>query len=126
MKAEVRQNIFANSTSKQKWSFSKSRRFIDPKAPDTSFYNTPSSLDKRSASFGFGQRQDIAKTISVSGDPAKYNIVSSFDTKKKGFSFGTGRDQTKFQNYLKTIANTSAIYKVDDSFLHKGRAYSIK
>jgi hypothetical protein len=126
MKTQVRQNIFANSTSKQKWSFSKSRRFINPNAPDTSYYDTPSSLDKRSASFGFGKRQDISKTINVSGDPAKYNILSSFDTKNRGFSFGTGRDQTKFQNYLKIMANTSAIYKVDDTFFHKGRAYSIK
>jgi hypothetical protein len=42
-----------------------------------------------------------------SADPAKYNISSSFDNKRRGFSFGTGRDQTKFQNYLKMLASTT-------------------
>ena len=92
MKIDIKPNIFANSTSKQKWSFSKSRRFVDPKVHDCSFYNTPSSLDKRSASFGVGKRPDIANISKTSADPAKYELSSSFDNKRKGFSFGTGRD----------------------------------
>lgn len=92
MKIDIKPNIFANSTSKQKWSFSKSRRFIDPKIHGVAFYSNPSSLDKRSASFGVGKRPDIANKSLLSSDPTKYNISSSFDNKKKGFSFGTGRD----------------------------------
>lgn len=92
MKVDIKQNIFANSTSKQKWSFSKSSRFIDSKRPNVSFYSNPSSLDKRSASFGVGKRPDIADTSKVSVDPAQYNVSSSFDNKKRGFSFGSGRD----------------------------------
>lgn len=126
MKIDIKPNIFANSTSKQKWSFSKSSRFIDPKVHDCSFYNTPSSLDKRSASFGVGKRPDIANTGKISADPTKYEVPSSFQNKKRGFSFGTGRDQTKFQNYLKTIANSSTFYNLNDSSLHKGKAFSIK
>lgn len=126
MKIEIKENPFANSTSKQKWSFSKSRRFIDPKIANASFYDNPSSLDKRGASFGIGKRTDFAETNRTSADPAQYNVSSSFDNKRRGFSFGTGRDETKFQNYLKTISTTNALYKTDDSYLHKGKAFSIK
>ena len=92
MKVDIKKNIFANSTSKQKWSFSKSRRFIDSKTPNVFFYANTSSLDKRSASFGVGKRPDIADLSKVAADPTQYNVSSSFDNKKRGFSFGSSRD----------------------------------
>ncbi len=47
MKDSVKKNIFTDSTSKQKWSFSKSRRFAEPKIHNKiPFYNNSSSLTK--------------------------------------------------------------------------------
>lgn len=56
---EMKMNQFSKSTSKQKWSFSKSRRFVEMKTNDAGFYSTPSSLEKKSASFGFGNRTSL-------------------------------------------------------------------
>ena len=57
---------------------------------------------------------DNNKTIVEAG---KYHLTSNFEQKNKGYSFGTGRDQNKFQNYLKMLAETPASnkYTIDDS-----------
>lgn len=41
---QVRENVFTNSKSKQKWSFSKSRRFVQPNANNVGYYSNPTSL----------------------------------------------------------------------------------
>ncbi len=47
MKDTIKPNAFTDSTSKQKWSFSKSKRFIDNKTYNQNiFYSNDSSLTK--------------------------------------------------------------------------------
>ena len=88
------------STAKYQYSFSKAARFPEPKK-DTekfgtyTFYNLPSTLNKRFTKFGYGTKSDFTK-----GDknyaPKFYNPGSDFDLKKPHsplYSFPNGREK---------------------------------
>ena len=56
------------------------------------FYDLPSSLGKRSCSFGIGHRRGLEKVDCT--EPARYRIPSQFDVKKQDGgrgAFGIGR-----------------------------------
>jgi hypothetical protein len=85
-------------------------------------------LEKKSSSFGYGKRTDIAEKSKDTIDPGAYNIPSTFESKRRGFSFGSSRNEIKFQNYLKMLGNssTNVFYTIDNSTLYKGKSFSIK
>ena len=92
-----RKVIINTSTSKQMYSFPTTIRFkTEGKDSSSFFYNFPSTLNKRGASIGYGEKAKIY-TEKVLNDKI-YDIYRGFDAKKSGppkYSFGYGRDVCK-------------------------------
>lgn len=89
----IRKHPANNSTSKEIHMFSKSKRFIspNPECPNA-FYTFDSQLSNRKASFGYGNKSDFTRTLTVSPPATKYEIKSFLDeSKDKGKSFGLTR-----------------------------------
>jgi hypothetical protein len=133
---KISKSILNNSPSKQMYSFSKSERFppilssssSTSSLPQKQFYNIPPIRDKRSCSFGYGNKIDFSKE---SKDKSKvyYNIKSTF-SKNSGspfYSFGIGRDLT-YNNKL-SISNKNlpgpGQYNLLKPFGYNGKKFSI-
>lgn len=83
-----------NSTSKMKYSFCKANRFLPPiKSECQIYYDTPTLKNKRSTSFGYGNKANLNTSITTPS-PDTYTQPSDFNKniKNKGFTFGFGRD----------------------------------
>lgn len=94
---QIKNSPINNSKSKQAFSFGKGDRFSKKSALSASagmMYNLPSSFNKRTTSFGYGQRGNFVGNSKNA--PPYYNIPSDFDQKKAhGFSFGISREYYK-------------------------------
>jgi hypothetical protein len=79
----VRKHPTNNSTSKEIHMFSKSRRFVapNPECPNA-FYSFDSQLSNRKASFGYGNKSDFTRTLTVSPPVTKYEIKTFLDESK--------------------------------------------
>ena len=93
-----RKVIINTSTSKAMYQFSTTDRFKTEEKDQSSFYyNLPSTLSKRSASIGYGQKAQI--NILKPLNDKIYDIYRGFDgTKRSGspkYTFGYGRDVCK-------------------------------
>ena len=89
----VRKHPTNNSTSKEIHMFTKSKRFVsqNPECPNA-FYTVDSQLSNRKASFGYGNKSDFTRTLTVSPPVTKYEIKTFLDlSKDKGKSFGLTR-----------------------------------
>ena len=94
-------DVINNSTSKQMFSFGKSKRFLRRYSQDfktEKYYDIPSSRSNRMASFGYGKKYDIISMTEGTGDNIKYNkapyytFYNSKDSKhytSPKYSFGT-------------------------------------
>ena len=88
--------IINESTSKAMYSFPLSRRFTKFEVDNsTFFYNLPSTLNKRSASIGYGNKSNIllnrrGKSDNIYNLPMGFNINDQNGTPK--YTFGYGRD----------------------------------
>ena len=124
---KISNNILNNSPSKQMYSFSKSERFPPLlKSSSNSYYNIPPIRDKRSCSFGYGNKIDFSKD---SKDKSKvyYNIKSTF-TQKNGsphYSFGIGRDLIYNINNNKKNIPGPGQYSILKPFGSNGKKFSI-
>lgn len=82
----------------------------------------PSLKSKRSCSFGYGSKTDLANKSS-SPPPGAYEAKSSFHSNgSNSIAFGKSRNDVKFQNFLSTIEKLKKIpapnaYKNPDSTL---------
>lgn len=87
-----------NSTAKNHWSFSKGKRFKDPRATSDVFYDLPDPKNKRKTSFGFGKRIDLdvgKHPHNIVPSPDSYDLKGFNDinkSHKKGFFPGYGRE----------------------------------
>lgn len=82
--------------------FSKSKRFVspNPECPNA-FYTYDSQLSNRKASFGYGNKSDFTRTLTVSPPVTKYEIKTFLDeSKEKGKSFGLTREKLPDNSYL--------------------------
>lgn len=98
----IRKHPTNNSTSKEIHMFSKSKRFVspNPECPNA-FYSFDSQLSNRKASFGYGNKSDFTRTLTVSPPATKYEIKSFLDeSREKGKSFGTTREKLPDNSYL--------------------------
>lgn len=88
--------IINDSTSKAMYSFPQTKRFKKiEKDNSTFFYNIPSTLNKRSASIGYGKKSSIiisreGKTDNIYNLPMGFNIKVQNGAPK--YTFGYGRD----------------------------------
>lgn len=70
----------------------------------------PEFRNKRTCSFGFGNKTNFCTNTSASPPPNNYNIRSSFDfNDSKGFSFGLGRDEAVFGGALPIKKRTNTM-----------------
>ena len=88
--------IINNSSSKAMYSFPLSKRFTKFERDNSSFfYNIPSTLSKRSASIGYGNKSSILLSRRGKSDNI-YNLPMGFNTNDQNgtpkYSFGFGRD----------------------------------
>ena len=96
--------IINDSTSKAMYSFPLSRRFTKFEIDNSSFfYNMPSTLSKRSASIGYGNKSNIllprrGKSDNIYNLPMSFNINDQNGTPK--YTFGYGRDICRKPNCL--------------------------
>ena len=126
---KISKNILNNSPSKQMYSFSKSERFpplLKNSLSTNHFYNIPPIRDKRSCSFGYGNKVDFSQ---ASKDKSKvyYNIKSIF-TQKTGsphYSFGIGRDLIYNINKNKKNLPGPGQYSILKPFGSTGKKFSI-
>ena len=93
-----RRVIINTSTSKQMYRFNTTERFkTEDKDQSSFFYNLPSTLSKRGASIGYGQKRQI-NPLKPLNDKI-YDIYRGFDGSGKSgsprYSFGYGRDVCK-------------------------------
>ena len=88
--------IINDSTAKAMYSFPLSRRFKKSEIDNSSFfYDIPSTLSKRSASIGYGNKSNIllsrrGKSDNIYNLPMSFNIYEQNGPPK--YSFGFGRD----------------------------------
>mmetsp|Transcript_5085 Transcript_5085/g.9464 ORF Transcript_5085/g.9464 Transcript_5085/m.9464 type:complete len:203 (+) Transcript_5085:36-644(+) len=85
------------SSAKQLFSFPKADRFTKPsKDINEAFYNSPNSLEKRTTSFGYGNKYDFTKERGRDIPPPNaYTMPSDFDQGRpfsSAFSFGISRE----------------------------------
>lgn len=117
------------SVSKMMYSFGKANRFGSWSRKETdAFYNLPSTLDKRAASLGRGNKSDF--TIeSRKKAQAIYNIPREFDLHRKNspqYSFALGRNECKNFNFIKKDSNPGPnIYNPYKSFGKDAAKYSM-
>lgn len=100
--ANIRNHPANNSTSKEIHAFSKEKRFIapNPECPNA-FYTYDSQLSNRKAAFGYGNKSDFTRTLTVSPPATKYEIKSFVDeSREKGKSFGLHREKLPDNSYL--------------------------
>lgn len=98
----IRKHPTNNSTSKEIHMFSRSKRFVspNPECPNA-FYSFDSQLSNRKAAFGYGNKSDFTRTLTVSPPATKYEIKTFLDeSKEKGKSFGTTREKLPDNSYL--------------------------
>lgn len=77
---QIGQHQANTSTSKQRWSFSKSARFPNHRGyTNTISYDLPSSKSKRKTSLGFGNRSKHFDGVNLTNpSPCKYQQSSDF------------------------------------------------
>ena len=66
-----------NSSAKNHWSFSRGKRFKDPKLVSDVFYDLPDTKNKRKAGFGYGKKTDLdygKNPLNVVPSPDTYNL----------------------------------------------------
>jgi hypothetical protein len=82
------------------WSFSKARRFKHKSMVECpELLDLPSTLEKRSTTFGFGKRYELVNATGKDAPSAdKYSIPSCFETEKKGPSMAGGLRDTPGKN----------------------------
>lgn len=100
--ANIRNHPANNSTSKEIHAFSKEKRFIapNPECPNA-FYTFDSQLSNRKAAFGYGNKSDFTRTLTVSPPATKYEIKTFLDdSREKGKSFGLHREKLPDNSYL--------------------------
>lgn len=108
------------------WSFSKAKRFRHKSMLDCpELLELPSTLEKRSTTFGFGKRMDL---VNVTGKDApsadKYTIPSCFDTEKKGPTMASSlRDQ---QNKSRPKTPGPGAYDVASTICKDGPKFSFR
>jgi hypothetical protein len=78
-------NHLNNSTSKMLYSMPRNPRFKNPhlyttppRSDDSKFYDLPSQLSGRSASFGFGNKLDFGKLVNRTPSPDAYHLAGDF------------------------------------------------
>ena len=105
----IRKNQVNNSTSKNAFGFSKTKRFPSPNPEylfrifrcKVAFYSNDSQLSNRKASFGYGRKSDFTKTLTASPSVTTYTSKSVFEQNKgRGKSFGSARDRSPDTSYL--------------------------
>ena len=82
------------------WSFSKARRFKHRSMADCpELLDLPSTLEKRSTTFGFGKRYELVNVTGKDAPPShKYNIPSCFETEKRGPTMAGGLKESSGKN----------------------------
>lgn len=94
-----RKVIINTSTSKEMYSFSTTKRFLDNiQDNSTFFYDIPTTITKRSTSFGYGSKQVFTDTNKYPG-PGTYNQLLQINRKGRyGISELPNSQQNKFGN----------------------------
>ena len=111
------------SPTKFMYSFSKAERFpaINRTGKSDTFYNLPSTIMRRKAGFGFGQKSDFTKARHV---PTEFiSIKRDFDDKNSqpGFKYSFGLSRDKF---AKTVC--PGYKNIDKNVPGPGKYYTMK
>ena len=107
----IRKHPANNSPAKIAYQFSKTKRFLDMNPEYLIFYfrcpeahyNHVSQLSKRKTNFGYGNKTDFTKALTVSPRSSLYEKRSFIEENKKknrGHLFNVGREKLKDRSYL--------------------------
>lgn len=117
-----------NSTAKAQYSFQKAKRFVEKVDSTGKFYDIPASLNKRTTSFGYGNKYDFTSGKEKTPGPGTYQAPLDKPL-NNGFSFGLSRENCKA--FVKGAFNTDPTtpgpgsYSFIPKFSNEGRKISL-